>query len=246
MYFKEQADISQNYAISVEDLAHSYTSGSLSTRILNAVSFSVSAGETVALIGRSGSGKSTLLNLISGLEPIQTGEVRLKQQALSTMGDRLRTRLRGTQVGFVYQAFNLIPTLSVADNVSLPLALANVKAAEQKDRLTDMLNVIGLHGRGNDFPDQLSGGEQQRVAIARALIHRPALILADEPTGNLDAVSGRMVLELLNELVDAHDSALLLVTHSGEVASVADRVLLLDQGDMKTLETHELGNSAAW
>jgi putative ABC transport system ATP-binding protein len=206
----------------------------------------VNAGETVALIGRSGSGKSTLLNLISGLEPIQTGDVKLNQQALSAMTDRQRTRLRGTQIGFVYQAFNLIPTLSVADNISLPLALANVRAAEQKTRLDDMLHVIGLDGRGNDYPDQLSGGEQQRVAIARALIHRPALILADEPTGNLDAVSGRLVLELLKELVDSHDSALLLVTHSGEVAAVSDRVLLLDQGEIKTLETHELSHSAAW
>lgn len=206
----------------------------------------MNAGETVALIGRSGSGKSTLLNLISGLEPIQTGDVKLNQQALSAMTDRQRTRLRGTQIGFVYQAFNLIPTLSVADNISLPLALANVRAAEQKTRLDDMLHVIGLDGRGNDYPDQLSGGEQQRVAIARALIHRPALILADEPTGNLDAVSGRLVLELLKELVDSHDSALLLVTHSGEVAAVSDRVLLLDQGEIKTLETHELSHSAAW
>nr|WP_271981980.1 ABC transporter ATP-binding protein [Granulosicoccus sp.] len=213
---------------------------------MNGVSFAVNAGETVALIGRSGSGKSTLLNLISGLEPIQTGDVKLNQQALGAMTDRQRTRLRGTQIGFVYQAFNLIPTLSVADNISLPLALANVRAAEQKARLDDMLHVIGLGGRGNDYPDQLSGGEQQRVAIARALIHRPALILADEPTGNLDAVSGRLVLELLKELVDSHDSALLLVTHSGEVAAVSDRVLLLDQGDLKTLETHELSHSAAW
>ncbi|MFT5893996.1 MAG: putative ABC transport system ATP-binding protein [bacterium] len=236
----------QHCAISVDELAHIYTTGSVNTQILNSVSFSVSAGETVALIGRSGSGKSTLLNLISGLEPIQSGEVRLNQQALSTMNDKQRTLLRGTQIGFVYQAFNLIPTLSVADNISLPLALANMKAAEQRARLDDMLHVIGLGGRGNDFPDQLSGGEQQRVAIARALIHRPALILADEPTGNLDAVSGRLVLDLLNELVDAHDSALLLVTHSGEVAAVADRVVLLDQGNMKTLETHELSNSAAW
>ena len=227
-------------------MAHSYTSGGVSTSILNGVSFAVSGGETVALIGRSGSGKSTLLNLISGLEPIRTGEVLLNQRALSSMNDKQRTQLRGTQIGFVYQAFNLIPTLSVADNISLPLALANVKVAEQRTRLEDMLQTIGLGGRDKDYPDQLSGGEQQRVAIARALIHRPALILADEPTGNLDAVSGRLVLKLLNELVDAHNSALLLVTHSGEVAAVADRVLRLDQGDIKTVEKHELSNSAAW
>lgn len=230
----------------MEKLAYSYQSGAARTCILNSVSFKLHAGETVALIGRSGSGKSTLLNLISGLEPIQTGEVRLRGQALSSMKDRQRTLIRGTQVGFVYQAFNLIPTLTVEDNISLPLALANVAKAEQKTRLSDMLQAIGLGARGKDFPDQLSGGEQQRVAIARALIHRPALILADEPTGNLDAVSGRLVLDLLNELVEAHKAALLLVTHSGEVAAVADRVLLLNQGDIKTLDSEELKSSAAW
>lgn len=238
--------MTRHRAVSVKDLAHTYSSGRINTRILNGVSFCVHSGETVALIGRSGSGKSTLLNLISGLEPIQTGNVQIRQQALGAMNDRQRTRLRGTQIGFVYQAFNLIPTLSVEDNISLPLALANVNASEQRTRLDEMLSIIGLGGRGKDFPDQLSGGEQQRVAIARALIHRPALILADEPTGNLDAVSGRLVLDLLNELVNAHHAALLLVTHSGEVASLAHNVLLLDQGDIKTLGRHQLSGSAAW
>ncbi len=238
--------ISSPNAIAVEALSHSYTSGNTSTRILSDLSFHVDAGQTVALIGRSGSGKSTLLNLISGLEPIVDGEVNIGGRPLSGLSDSQRTRLRGTQIGFIYQAFNLIPTLSVGDNIALPLALANVELKEQKSRLATLLEAIGLSDRGNDFPDQLSGGEQQRVAIARALIHRPALILADEPTGNLDALSGRMVLNLLTELVSEQQSALLLVTHSNEVASVADEVLLLEQGNISTLNKQELGASAAW
>lgn len=166
--------------------------------------------------------------------------------ALSMMNDSQRTRLRGTQIGFVYQAFNLIPTLTVEDNIALPLALSNVSQKEQREKINASLQNVGLQNRGGDFPDQLSGGEQQRVAIARALIHKPALILADEPTGNLDAQSGRLVLELLTELVDEQSSSLLLVTHSHEVASVADKILLLDQGNITSLNKTDLSGSAAW
>lgn len=204
------------------------------------------AGESVALIGRSGSGKSTLLNLVSGLEPIINGEVWLDGRALSQLDDSQRTRLRGREIGFIYQAFNLIPTLSVQDNITLPLALANMPSREQSARLNELLPAVGLAGRGKDYPDRLSGGEQQRVAIARALIHRPALILADEPTGNLDAQSGRQALALLQKLVNEQNSALLLVTHSVEVASIAERVLILDQSGIHPVSSSELNNSSAW
>lgn len=162
------------------------------------------------------------------------------------MNDSERTRLRGTQIGFIYQAFNLIPTLTIEDNIALPLALKNTSRKEQKERTTAAINAVGLNDRGRDYPDQLSGGEQQRVAIARALIHRPTLILADEPTGNLDASSGRSVLELLTQLVDEQQSSLLLVTHSHEVANVADEILLLDQGKISSLDKQALSGSAAW
>jgi putative ABC transport system ATP-binding protein len=233
-------------AIAVSNLSHSYVTGNTRTTILSQVTLEVCKGQSVALIGRSGSGKSTLLNLISGLEPIETGEVWLGGQAMSRLNDSERTRLRGRDIGFIYQAFNLIPTLNVGDNIALPLALAGMPAREQQKRLDRLLTSVGLTGRGGDYPDRLSGGEQQRVAIARALIHRPALILADEPTGNLDAQSGRQVLGLLTELVEQQGSALLLVTHSVEVASVADRLVVLEQAGVRPMSGDELANSSAW
>lgn len=233
-------------AIDVANLSHCYNSGSATTQILQNVSLQVDAGEMVALIGRSGSGKSTLLNLISGLEPISQGDVKLNQRSIGQLGDAERTRLRGREIGFIYQSFNLIPTLSINDNITLPLALAGVSVKEQELRLPPLLDVVGLAKRGTDYPDRLSGGEQQRVAIARALIHRPALILADEPTGNLDAQSGRLVLDLLVKLVREQDSALLLVTHSVEVASIADRILELDQSQVNAVAPGQLHGGSAW
>ena len=206
----------------------------------------VAVGQTVALIGRSGSGKSTLLNLISGLEPVTSGDVELAGQSMTSMNDHQRTLLRGKQIGFIYQAFNLIPTLNVRDNVALPLALAGMPTARQTPRISRLLSAVGLEGRDEDYPDRLSGGEQQRVAIARALIHEPALILADEPTGNLDATSGRQVMQLLSDLVQQQHSAMLLVTHSMEVARSADHVLMLDQGGVVRMQAEALTQSAAW
>lgn len=233
-------------AISVSNLSHTYHSGQTATSILDSVNMQVAVGQTVALIGRSGSGKSTLLNLISGLEPVTSGSVVLAGQSMTSMSDHQRTLLRGKQIGFIYQAFNLIPTLSVRDNVALPLALAGIPTARQTPRITDLLSAVGLDGRDEDYPDRLSGGEQQRVAIARALIHEPALILADEPTGNLDASSGRQVMQLLRNLVQQQHSAMLLVTHSMEVARSADHVLILDQGGVERMQTDSLAQSAAW
>lgn len=236
----------QDSAIAVRGLSHSIHNGTRETRILHQVELDVKRGQSVALIGRSGSGKSTLLNLISGLEPIQQGEVWLDGDPISALSDSQRTRQRGRDIGFIYQAFNLIPTLSVGDNISLPLALAGTDTHERHSRLHKLLELTGLSGRGDDYPDRLSGGEQQRVAIARALIHRPALILADEPTGNLDAQSGRQVLTLLTDLVEQEGSALLLVTHSLEVAAVADRVTVLEQAGVRPIRQDELNHSSAW
>lgn len=236
----------QGSAISVRELSHTISSGTTRTCILDDVSLDVNRGQSVALIGRSGSGKSTLLNLISGLEPIRSGQVWLDGEPISHLSDSQRTRRRGRDIGFIYQAFNLIPTLTVGDNITLPLALAGTDTHERQTRLTKLLELTGLSGRGDDYPDRLSGGEQQRVAIARALIHRPALILADEPTGNLDAQSGRQVLTLLTDLVEQEGSALLLVTHSLEVAAVADRVIVLEQAGVRPIRQDELNHSSAW
>jgi len=233
-------------AIQVSELSHAYTSGQSRTQILDATSLHVDVGQTVALIGRSGSGKSSLLNLISGLEPVTSGDVTLNGTSMKALNDHQRTLLRGRQIGFIYQSFNLIPTLSVSDNIALPLALAGEPYARQTPRIDELLTAIGLQGRGDEYPDRLSGGEQQRVAIARALVHKPALILADEPTGNLDSKSGRQVLELLTDLVKNQRSAMLLVTHSMEVARSADLILMLEQGKIEMLSDDALEKSAAW
>jgi len=245
-------------AIVVDQLSHHYHSGGTTTLILKDINFHIDAGEIVALIGRSGSGKSTLLNLISGLEPIVDGDVIIRQQAqqaenheaygqsMKALNDHDRTLLRGKSIGFIYQAFNLISTLSVSDNIALPMALTGISARQQKQAVTTRLKDVGLADRDNDFPDRLSGGEQQRVAIARALAHAPPLILADEPTGNLDAASGRQVMQLLSSLVRQQGAAMLLVTHSKEVASLADRILQLEQTSLTESTLDTFNNSSAW
>ncbi len=218
-------------AVLVTDLTHRYDSAS-EHPILNQLSLQMQTGETLALIGASGSGKSTLLNVIGGLEPVQSGTAIVFGESLNTASEAVRTKLRRSTLGFVYQAFNLIPTLSVTDNVRLPLALAGVNRTEQNERIDSLLQTIGLAHRANAFPDALSGGEQQRVAIARAVVHQPKLLLADEPTGNLDAKTGQYVMELLQKLVAEHNTTLLMVTHSSTVASVADRRLTMQDGQL--------------
>jgi len=232
--------------IRVEGLTHHVGTGQRRTPVLSEVALRVTRGESVALVGRSGSGKSTLLNLVAGLEPVQSGHVEVFGSALESLDDRARTLLRRERIGFVHQAFNLVATLSVGDNVTLPLALAGHGAGERRERLAPLLESVGLAGRADDWPDRLSGGEQQRVAIARALIHRPPLILADEPTGNLDAESGRSALALLTALVHEHDAALLLVTHSLEVAAVADRALTLVDRSLVPVDAERLTGGSAW
>jgi putative ABC transport system ATP-binding protein len=198
--------------------------------VLSDVAFEVAPGECIALLGRSGSGKSTLLNLLAGIDRPDTGDVRIAGQSVVTMGEPALTLLRRRHIGFIYQFFNLIPTLTVAENLALPLELNGVPAARRRERIAALLGKVGLDGREGAFPDQLSGGEQQRVAIARAIIHDPALVLADEPTGNLDAQTGHRVLELLSHLFRDEGHTLILVTHSREVSAIADRVFAVDGG----------------
>jgi len=232
--------------INTVGLSHNFTRGGVQQRVLHAVSIDVLPGQSVALIGRSGSGKSTLLNLISGLEPIQQGEIQLFGHALSALSDRARTLLRRKHIGFIYQSFNLIPTLSIADNVALPLALAGQSSKQQDATVLRILESVGLADRAGDYPDRLSGGEQQRVAIARALVHTPPLILADEPTGNLDAESGRHVLSLLSQLVIERGAAMLLVTHSREVARIADHTLSMRGNEVHAYDPAEIDSASTW
>lgn len=197
--------------------------------VLAELSHVFKAGEFVAIMGESGVGKSTLLNLIAGLDTPDGGRVIIDGTPISNLDDDAATRLRRTRMGFIFQAFHLLPHLTLRQNVALPLLL-NKAPLERADA---MLDAVGLHGRGGDFPRQLSGGEMQRVAIARALVHRPALLLADEPTGNLDPETAGSILQLLRDETRAHGAGAIMVTHSHAAAAMADKVLLLTHSGLK-------------
>ncbi len=216
--------------IELDRVSKAYEEGGRTRVVLHELSITVARGELVVLVGKSGSGKSTLLNLISGIDLPSGGDVRVAGQALSRMSERERTLFRRRSVGFIFQFFNLVPTLTVLENVLLPLELNGRTGADARAAALAMLAAVGLDDRGASYPDRLSGGEQQRVAIARALVHDPALILADEPTGNLDAETGRQVLDLLDRLTRQAGKTMVMVTHSPEVVGVADRVLRMVEG----------------
>ncbi len=195
--------------------------------VFAAVDLDLGPGDYVAVMGESGIGKSTLLNLVAGLDRADRGSIQLDGVELTTLDDNALTALRRSQLGFVFQAFHILPYLSVAQNVALPLSLLGVDKEEASPRVAAMLASVGLGERGTSMPRELSGGELQRVAIARALIHGPRLVLADEPTGNLDPDSARGVLRLLRERIKANGAAGILVTHSRPAAETADRILQL-------------------
>ena len=227
--------------ISTRHLRRVYREGARVHTVLSDLDLDIRAGECVALLGRSGSGKSTLLNLLGGIDRPDEGSIVFDGQPLHALPERDLTLFRRVQVGFVYQFFNLIPTLTVAENVRLPLELNGVKAHEIGPRVMQELARVSLDARHRAFPDQLSGGEQQRVAIARALVHRPRLVLADEPTGNLDAESGQQILNILTDLSRQQGRALIIVTHSLAVAETADRILTLSDGRLT-----KAGTRIAW
>lgn len=201
--------------------------------MLDGVDLDIGRGETVALRGRSGSGKSTLLNLIGGIDAPDAGSVTVAGVDLTGLTERDRTLFRREHIGFVYQAFNLVPTLNVGDNVRLVLELNRVPAADASARIAELLEAVGLRDRADSYPDVLSGGEQQRIAIARALAHQPAVLLADEPTGNLDDGTAEGVLDLLDTLVRASGRTMLIATHSAQVASRCDRIIELHNGRLE-------------
>jgi putative ABC transport system ATP-binding protein len=200
--------------------------------VLSGASMRVLPGERVAVVGESGAGKSSLLNLIAGLDTADAGSISVGGAEMTgpTTSEDTRTRLRRSQIGFVFQAFHVLPHLSLAQNVELPLALLGVAADERRRRARDMLAAVGLGERADSAPKELSGGELQRVAIARALVHRPALVLADEPTGNLDPETAAAMLDLIARCVHQAQAACVLVTHSAQAAASCDRVLALERG----------------
>jgi putative ABC transport system ATP-binding protein len=216
--------------IRIRNLSRSYLEGERRHLVLDRLNADFSHGETVALRGRSGSGKSTLLNLISGIDEPDNGDISIDGVAVTAMSERERTLYRRRHIGFVYQAFNLVPTLNAADNVRLVLELNGVREPHATKRVSELLAAVGLAARQSAYPDVLSGGEQQRVAIARALAHKPSLLLADEPTGNLDDVTAADVLALLDALVREEGGTMIVATHSATVAAFCDRTLDLREG----------------
>jgi putative ABC transport system ATP-binding protein len=218
--------------IKLDSVTHSYSESDTVHTVLNKISVCVNHGEKVALLGRSGSGKSTLLNLISGIDLPDFGRIDFDGKDIVSFDETARTLFRREHIGFIYQFFNLVPSLTAVENVALALELNGISSKQARERSLSMLDRLGIADKAQQFPTRLSGGEQQRVAIARALVHNPAIVLADEPTGNLDAKSGNDVLNLLNETVLESRSALLLVTHSLAVAQTADRVLTLEDGNI--------------
>jgi putative ABC transport system ATP-binding protein len=231
----ERAAAEGDPLIELRGLAKVYTEGELTRPILRGVDATVARGEMVVLLGRSGSGKSTLLNLIGGLDLPTAGDVVIDGFSVASARERERTLFRRRHVGFVFQFFNLIPTLTVEENLRLPLELGGRPAGAARHAARELLAQVGLAGRAASFPERLSGGEQQRVAVVRALVHDPLVVLADEPTGNLDLDTGREVVALLDRLTRQSGKTLVMATHGAEVVGLADRVLHIQDGHLVEL-----------
>jgi putative ABC transport system ATP-binding protein len=216
--------------LSANNLQKEYRLGGHAVRALDGVSFSVERGEFVAIMGPSGSGKSTMLHLLGGLDKPSSGEVSLAGHPISLLSDRQATLVRRRNVGFVFQFFNLLPTLTAEENILLPVVIDGKRPETYRQRLDNILSLVGLTDRRRHKPDQLSGGEQQRVALARALLTEPAILLADEPTGNLDSKTGAAIMDLLRRSCKELNQAIIMVTHDPRAASYADRIVLLRDG----------------
>nr|ALS91999.1 3a01205: pleiotropic drug resistance family [uncultured bacterium] len=216
--------------VEAHSLRKQYDGEGVTVHALKGVDLAVEAGELVALMGPSGCGKSTLLHLLGGLDTPTAGEVLIDGASLAAMSDRERTLVRRTRIGFVFQFFNLVPVLTARENVELPGVIDGMPPAERDARVDDLLELVGVADRADHVPARLSGGEQQRVALARALVHRPPLLLADEPTGNLDRASGNEVMDLICHTNRALRQTVVLVTHDPAIAERADRVLHLEDG----------------
>jgi putative ABC transport system ATP-binding protein len=216
--------------ITIQNLRKEFQEGSNIRTVVRDINISFYQGEFIVLLGHSGSGKSTLLNLISGIERATTGKVAIDNTIMTELSERSCTLFRRDNIGFIFQFFNLIPTLTVLENVTLPRELAGQKGKELNQKALNLLEKVGLADRCHAFPDRLSGGQQQRVAIARALLHQPRLLLADEPTGNLDEETGEKVLKLLLELTRNANKTLIMATHNPDIVKYADRVLRMHDG----------------
>ena len=214
--------------LQANNLVKIYGQGENAVHALNDVSLKVEKGEFVTIVGTSGSGKSTLLHMLGGLDRPTGGEVIIDQKDISKLSDEELTIFRRRKIGFIFQAFNLVPVLNVYENIVLPIELDGAKI--DRDFVEEIINTLGLSGKKESLPNQLSGGQQQRVAIARALAFRPAIILADEPTGNLDSKTGQDVLSLLKVSAEKFSQTIVMITHNDEIAQLADRIIRIEDG----------------
>ena len=221
-------------AIQIENVSKVYRIGEVETRALNDISLNIGEGEFTALVGPSGSGKTTLLQLIGCLDKPDKGAVKIKGQDVTRYSANQRADLRRKEIGFIFQFFALVPVLNAYENVELPLLLSSVKAQERKERVMELLQAVGLADRAKHRPDQMSGGEQQRVAIARALAPRPVMILADEPTANLDTENGKQAMEIMQRLNEQTRTAFIFATHDPRVVAYARRVVKLRDGRIES------------
>lgn len=228
--------------ISIKNLSKSYTKGKTTITPLDNLSLDVPQGEFLALMGPSGSGKTTLLNLIAGIDSPTSGTLDIDGRNIATLSRAALTKWRATHVGYIFQLYHLIPILSAYENVELPLLLTKLSKSERKDKINSALELVGLSDRAHHRPTELSGGQEQRVAIARAIVHNPGLLVADEPTGDLDRDSADAILRLLNELANEHGKTIVMVTHDPKAAHAAHRSLHLEKGQLiRNAETEKSG-----
>ena len=235
--------MSDNLAIQLLNVSKEYSRNSMRIPVLQGLNLDVRQGEFLALMGPSGSGKTTLLNLIAGLDRATSGDVNVDGLNLSQLSESQLTRWRADHIGFIFQMYNLIPVMTAQENVELPLLLLPVSRSERRKRAATALKIVGLDGREDHYPRQLSGGQEQRVAIARAIVTDPALIVADEPTGDLDRTSAEEILDLLDTLHRDLDKTIVMVTHDPQAASRASRLLRLDKGQLVGDETQAQAKS---
>lgn len=229
--------------VEIRALSKHYEEGGKPRKVLDAVNLQIQSGEFFVLLGKSGSGKSTLLNLMSGIDHPDDGQIIITGTDITALNDKQQTLFRRDHIGIVFQFFNLIPTLTVLENITLPGELRGDDRRMTEQRGRELLKRVGLENRADTFPDRLSGGEQQRIAIARALVHEPALVLADEPTGNLDEDTGRNILTLLLELTRSAGKTLVMATHNPEILPLADRVCRMHEGKLVITMNVQLGVS---
>ena len=237
---KETKSSRAKILIKIKNVSKSYQMGEVEVKALSSVSLEIIKGQIVSIVGPSGSGKTTLLNLIGALDYVDSGTISINGKELATMSDKELSLLRRDTIGYVFQNFNLLEEINAERNIEMPLILANVKKEERMIRVHELLESVDLHGRKDHKPEQLSGGEQQRVAIARSLANNPEIILADEPTGNLDSNTGKKILQLLIDLSKKNKKTLIFVTHDTSLASLAQRQLIMNDGKITKEFNHDI------